>query len=138
MAEFGIVTQLHGEYADVEIERSEACQHCNACLPSLTGKKMVLYARNAVNANPGDKVTVSITQNGFLSAISLLYVIPAGAFLVLLLISYLLHLSEWLCLGIAVAGVAVAYLLLHKYEKKLNRERYTPTIDKILEDITVQ
>ncbi len=138
MAEFGIVTQLQGDYANVEIERSEACQHCNACLPSLTGKKMVLYAKNAAGAKPGDKVTISITQNGFLSAISLLYVIPAGVFMILLLACYLLHLSEWLCLGIAVAGVAVAYLLLHKFEKKLNRERYTPTIDKILEESAVQ
>ncbi|MBQ6240171.1 MAG: SoxR reducing system RseC family protein [Firmicutes bacterium] len=134
MAEFGIVTQLQGEFANVEIERSEACQHCNACLPSLTGQKMVLYARNAANAKPGDKVTISLTQNGFLSAISLLYVIPAAVFLVLLLVSYLLNLSEWLCLGIAIAGVAVAYVLLHKYEKKLNKERYTPVIDKILEE----
>ena len=98
MAEFGIVTQLQGEFANVEIERS------------------------------------SLTQNGFLSAISLLYVIPAAVFLVLLLVSYLLNLSEWLCLGIAIAGVAVAYVLLHKYEKKLNKERYTPVIDKILEE----
>ena len=132
MAEFGIVTRIDGDFADVEIERNEACKHCNACLPSLTGKKMVLHAQNKVNAPLGSAVTVNLTQNGFLSAVALMYVVPVIAFMVVMLVLYYAVGIEWLALLGGLAAVALTYLILHRNEKKLNRDRYTPVVDHIL------
>ena len=51
MAEFGVVSRVIGNYVEVELTRSEACKHCNACVPSLTDKTMILRADNA-----GDRI----------------------------------------------------------------------------------
>lgn len=132
MAEFGIVKNIIDDYVELELQRSEACKHCNACLPSLTGKTMILRAQNKCGAEIGDMVRVSVEQNGFLSAVALLYVIPAAVFILLVALFSLFSLNEWLVLGIAVIGVAISYLIIHRIAPKLNQQRYTPIAEEIL------
>lgn len=132
MAEFGIVTKKEDDYIELEIQRSEACKHCNACLPSLTGKSMILRAKNECGANVGDTVRIGLQQNGFLSAVCLLYVIPALVFIALILLLSLLKLNEWIILGASLLGVAAAYLLIHHFAPKLNQKRYVPVAEEIL------
>ena len=132
MAEWGMVQQIKGDFAEVAIERSEACKHCNACIPSWTDQKMLLTARNQCGAQVGDAVTINLAQSGFLSAVLLMYVIPALVFVLLLVITQFSGLTEWLSILIALAGVAVSFLLLHHFEPRLNKPKYTPVIDHIL------
>ena len=69
MSESGIVTRIDGKYVEIELIRSEACKHCNACLPSLTDKTMILRAENACQAKVGNRVRIRVQQNGFLTAV---------------------------------------------------------------------
>ena len=132
MAEFGIVKNIIGNYVELELQRSEACKHCNACLPSLTGKSMILRAQNKCGAIPGDLVRVSVEQSGFLSAVALLYVIPAAVFILLVALLSLFALNEWLILGIAIVGVGISWLIIHFLAPKLNQQRYMPIAEEIL------
>ncbi len=132
MAEFGVVSRVIGNYVEVELTRSEACKHCNACVPSLTDKTMILRAENACHAKEGDRVRIEVQQNGFLAAVCLLYVVPAIVFFLLIVLFSLLHWNEWLVLGCALAGVAVTYLLLHRFVPKLNQKRFSPVAEEIL------
>ena len=132
MAEFGIVKNIIGHYVELELQRSEACKHCNACLPSLTGKSMILRAQNKCGAIPGDLVRVSVEQSGFLSAVALLYVIPAAVFILLVALLSLFALNEWLILGIAIVGVGISWLIIHFLAPKLNQQRYMPIAEEIL------
>lgn len=132
MAESGIVTRIDGKFVEIELIRSEACKHCNACLPSLTDKTMILRAENACQAKVGDRVRISVQQNGFLAAVCLLYVIPAIVFVLLIVLLSLLGWNEWAVFGCAVIGVAVAYLILHRLTPKLNQKRFSPVAEEII------
>lgn len=134
MAEMGIVTKTEGNYVELKLQRSEACRHCNACLPSLTGKSMRIRALNACGAKVGDKVRLNVQQNGFLSAVCLLYVLPAVIFVAMILLLSLTALNEWIVLVLALAAVAVVYLLVHHFVPRLNQKRYTPVAEAILPD----
>ena len=136
MAELGIVTKTDGSYVELELQRSEACKHCNACLPSLTGKSMHIRAVNACGAKVGDRVLLNVQQNGFLSAVCLLYVLPAVVFVALILLLSLTSLNEWIVLILALVSVAVTYLLIHHFAPRLNQKRYTPVAEAILPDET--
>ena len=133
MAEFGLVKKTDGDYAVLELTRSEACKHCNACLPTLTGKAMTLRAQNACKAKAGDYVSVEVQQDGFLSAVFYLYVIPALVFIALIVFLSFLKLNEWMVLGLSLMGLVIVYLLLHHFIPHLNLKRYIPVATAILD-----
>ena len=93
---------------------------------------MILRAGNACQAKVGDRVRISVQQNGFLAAVCLLYVIPAIVFVLLIVLLSLLGWNEWAVLGCAVIGVSVAYLILHRLTPKLNQKRFSPVAEEII------
>lgn len=133
MAEYGIVKKCKGEFLEIALNRSEACKHCNACLPSLTDKTMILTARNDCNAKEGDYVSVAVEQSGFLSAILLLYFIPALAFIAGILIFTQFISNEWISLGLSLILVGITWLIVHRIAPKLKQERYLPVAVKVLD-----
>jgi len=133
MAEYGTVQKVDGDYVELALTRSEACKHCNACLPSLTDKTMILRAKNECGARTGQFVRVRVTQQGFLSAVVLLYAIPAVLFILSVVIFSALNLNDWFVLGISAVVVAVAWLIIHFISKKLNMNLYMPVAEEIIQ-----
>lgn len=133
MAEYGIVKKTSGNTADVALTRSEACKHCNACIPSLTDKTMILKAQNDAGAKEGDYVSVSVSQSGFLSAVFILYGIPCLFFLTVVCVLAILGVTDWICVLSGAVGLALSYLLIKRFQKRLNMALYLPHIDRVLD-----
>jgi sigma-E factor negative regulatory protein RseC len=87
--EEGIVIKLDNKTAMVRTTRKTACESCgerHSCASIGSGQEMELEADNPVNAQVGDRVTVSLPAGKLITASFLLYVFPiilmiAGALL---------------------------------------------------------
>jgi sigma-E factor negative regulatory protein RseC len=82
--ERAIVLQVQNDKALVQTQRRSACQSCqleNSCGQGLITKmsserSMQLWLNNALNAQVGQTVTISIPDEGLLKASILMFVIP--------------------------------------------------------------
>lgn len=82
--ERAIVLQVQSDQALIQTQRRSACQSCqleNSCGQGLISKmsserSMQLWLNNALNAQVGQTVTISIPDEGLLKASILMFVIP--------------------------------------------------------------
>jgi sigma-E factor negative regulatory protein RseC len=78
------VIACDGELAQVQAERRSTCSGCSArsgcgssVLDSVFGRKAVLMvARNPLQARPGERVIVGVTEKGLVQASLILYALP--------------------------------------------------------------
>jgi len=75
MIEEGVVISTSDDLAVVELERGEFCKGCNACATFGDGR-MCLEAKNALDAQIGDKVRVEVASKHVLSGAMLIFVLP--------------------------------------------------------------
>ena len=134
MAEKGQVTQIKpNNKVVIKMLRTEACAKCRAC-SMFSAKEMVLEASNECYANVGDWVELELQNDGFLSAVMIMYGFPCACLLVGICIGYFL-------LGKLIPGMnaevisficgLIALLISHIVIKKNNHrwennKKYTP------------
>lgn len=75
MEEEGIVVEVKGGIAKVEIVRSRVCGGCHACTIGARGR-MVTEAENLVGAKKGERVKVEIPTPLLLKAVFMVYLLP--------------------------------------------------------------
>lgn len=80
MKETGIVHAVRGSDVLVKLKRHAACLGCRACSMSSNGD-MVIKATASNRVAVGDEVTIEIDSISIIKAITLLYLLPAIAFL---------------------------------------------------------
>lgn len=70
------------EYAEIAVPRKSACGHdCEDCAGcGVAGYAVHAVARNAINAQPGDKVVVESSTRKVMNIVALVYVVPFIAF----------------------------------------------------------
>ena len=101
MAEKGQVTQVKtNNKVVVKMLRTEACAKCRACM-TFSSKEMILEASNECGASTGDWVELELQQDGFLTAVLIMYGFP--------------------CLGL-LAGIVAGYFGLSRVIPGFNRE----------------
>ncbi|RJX33877.1 MAG: hypothetical protein C4525_08395 [Desulfarculus sp.] len=84
MQEEGRVVQTLGGLAQVETIQQEACKSCGArgaCHTLGGDKKRIISALNQAQAQPGDRVLLSMPRKGVLGASFLVYMLPVIALL---------------------------------------------------------
>ena len=82
--ENALLVSVHGDLAEVEIQRSAACGECsakNGCgstvFSSLFGKRRTrIQVLNRIQARPGEKVVIGLHEAPFLRAAFALYAAP--------------------------------------------------------------
>lgn len=133
MAEKGQVTELKENLAVVRMTRTEACAKCRACIAGMKEQDMFIEAENLCEASPNDWVEVELADNGFLSAVMIMYGIPFAALMAGILIGYFaLPLALPFVnrdLGSCLLGViftAVSYLWIRSKEDKWRSKKYRP------------
>lgn len=139
MSEKGIVIDIIGEDALVEMTRSEACSKCRACITSLndSNSKMMLQANNSEGAKKGDTVNIEVSIDGFFSAVMIMYSIPLAGLIIGLAIGYLVggniaFLEPYkeitaFCVGVVI--MLISFLLIRKNEhKREGKLKYKPRI----------
>ncbi|MEW5914116.1 MAG: SoxR reducing system RseC family protein [Thermodesulfobacteriota bacterium] len=84
MQEEGLVVQTMGGLAQVQTIQQEACKSCGArgaCHTLGGDKKRIVAALNQAQAQAGDRVLLSMSRKGVLSASFLVYILPVVALL---------------------------------------------------------
>lgn len=112
---------LDSGYAEISVPRKSACGHdCEECAGcGMTGAAIKARARNAVDAQPGDKVVVESSTKKLFGVIALVYLLPVIFFL----LGYFLTdgLPEKLRYVIAIAAAAVSFLPSILYDRYARR-----------------
>ena len=88
MKEKGVVVEIKGAIAKIEIKPSEACKNCPSggmCRPA--GKTMLMDAVNSAKAKVGDEVWVETSAKQSMIAVFFLFVFPLLLGLIAILIT---------------------------------------------------
>ena len=129
MAEYvhheGVVLRVDGNRAQIEIVQTSACQACKArhmCLSSESKAKLI----DAIMEEPvraGEQVEVSVRERLAWRAVLVAYVLP---FLVVVgaitAVSLCTNWDDAAAGGIAIASVALYYLVLSLFRNRLQRQ----------------
>jgi len=140
--EEGIVTEIREDYAYVEVQRSAACEGCDArcSISDSGGQRMQVRALNEAGAYPDDRVKLAISERSFLRGSFLIYILPV---LFLVIGAVLGERYGQAVLGLAdaqaaAALVAVAFLALGLVVVAIGsmrlsrREEYIPRVVEVL------
>lgn len=127
MTNKGVVTEVNGEMLTVVFERNEACGDCHACMHGSSNcKKHTIKIKG--KADVGDEIVVEMDESHVMAASAVAYMIPFAGFMIGILVSYVLKLSEPLMALMAVAGTAVAYLVMHLLDPHFSKGRWEQKI----------
>ena len=123
MTDKGVVKAVNGEMLTVVFERHEACGDCHACMrgSSDCSKHTVTIPGKA---QVGDVVVVEMDDSHVMAASALAYMIPFAGFMLGLLAGYAAHVSEPVMALCAVAGTAVAYVIMRVLDPHLSKGRW--------------
>ena len=126
----GVVTAVGDGVATVRFVRNKMCAHCGACI-SVGEKELEMTVPNALDAEVGDLVDVSLPPHRVVQASLLAYVVPLVALLVGVWLGSLV--SDLFALLFGVLGCGVAYLILRMLEKKRKlHAAFQPRMTRIL------
>ena len=123
MTNKGVVKAVNGDMLTVVFERHEACGDCHACMrgSSDCSKHTVTIPGKA---QVGDVVVVEMDDSHVMAASATAYMIPFAGFMIGILGSYALGLSEPVMALCAVAGTAVAYGIMRVLDPHLSKGRW--------------
>lgn len=132
----GIVKGTHDGFVDVQIVISSACSGCHAksvCMPS-DQKQEVVAAKSLYGESfeIGEKVQLILKNASGTKAVVIAYVIPFVILIAALVGGFLLTHNELLAVIISIAFVAIYYLCLTRYNKRLEQD-FTFFVKKIFE-----
>ena len=123
MTSKGIVRAVNGDTLTVEFERREACGDCHACMHGSTScAKHTITLKG--KADVGDEIVVEMDESHVMAASAVAYLIPFAGFMIGLFGAYALKLSEPLMALCAVAGTALAYMVMRVLDPILTKGRW--------------
>ena len=123
MTNKGIVKEVNGDMLTVVFERHEACGDCHAChMGSTDCAKHTITIKG--KADVGDEIVVEMDESHVMAASATAYMIPFAGFMIGLVGSYALGMSEPVMALCAVAGTALAYLFMRALDPILSKGRW--------------
>lgn len=132
MQEEGLIVEVRGELAKVEIQRSSACGHCHACQMGTNGM-MIAEVQNPVNAKVGEKVKIETPSGAVLKATFMVYIFPLTGLAVGYIIGKAITHSELIGIGLGIGMIVFSFFLLHWYDKKIARsKKLVPKITEVV------
>lgn len=122
----GRVVSIDKYVTEVEIIQTSACASCHArslCGYSDSKTKTVPVPTNAfAMLNVGDEVELCMKRSMGMKAVWIAYVIPLLVLILAVLVSSACHLQELYTGLCAIAAVAVYYLVILCFRKRLNND----------------
>ena len=127
MTNKGIVKEVNGEMITVVFERHEACGDCHAWhMGSTNCAKHTITIKG--KADVGDEIVVEMDESHVIAASAVAYMIPFAGFLIGIGSGYALGFSEPVMALCAVAGTAVAYLVMRMLDPIFSKGRWEQKI----------
>lgn len=130
----GKVVQLNGVNVSVMIESQSACAACHAkgmCTLSDKEDKIIdikVSTDRAANLSVGDEVMVAVSQQRGMQAVLLAYILPAIV-VVVSLVAWLKVVPEPWAIVLALAVLALYYMLLYLFRNKLDSKFVMSIVD---------
>lgn len=119
MTQDAVVTKVFKNgMAEVAVTRGTACgSNCGNCESCVFQSELKAFAKNTVNAKPGEKVIIESLSSRIFGATFLVYIVP----IIMLIIGYLvaasLSLSEGMSILLSFAFFALAVALVVVYQR---------------------
>lgn len=138
MRQIGIVREVCGEYAKVEVSRSSACEgchanadgSCSACV-SFGEKTTSAKAENTVDAKVGDRVVLETASNTIILYAAAVFLFPLLLGVVGYLVGGILPYTATPYIG-AVVGFMLAFVIVWATLNKRAARRFDVRITRIL------
>ncbi len=140
MIEYGKVIALKEDKVVILIKRHAACGDCGACHVSKEQMEMRLLAENTLGASVGDDVELNIETVDFLSAVSIMYLVPLIALVVGVFAGYYssiwsgltIMLSQGIGAALGIVLMGASFFLIKLNEDSIKRmKKYRPVIISI-------
>ena len=141
MKQVGIITQLDGDMAEVEVQRHTACKKCGGCKLGSENSNRI-KVKNRVNAEQGQRVYIDMADIGVLKAAAIMYMIPLAALIIGFMFSYYgaqhfgyVDTRELWGLGFGLAFLVGSFIIIRKFEPKFGLNTlYGPQILRVLDE----
>ena len=131
MEEEAKVVAVKGKAAHLEIEKSGACDNCNACLRG-NGGEMRIIAENSLGAREGDLVRIEINPKIVLKGSFFVYLMPIIGLILGALMAGKITDSEGIELLGGISGFILSSILIYYYLRRgESKEHFAARIIKI-------
>jgi len=138
--EKGLVTSITGDgWAQVEIDRNDACSHCGSCRVSFgSNSEMTIKALNRAGAGVGDLVSMHLSSGTIVKGAAILYLIPMAGLMSGALtgvgLSERLPISETGAVTLlSLAGLILGFIITTFISRWMSaRRRLSPIITRII------
>ena len=118
-----VIRTLPNQMAEVLVKRPTACGgSCGSCESCIYQSELRAFARNLINAAPGQKVTTSTESGSVYSAALLVYIVPLLFCVLGFAAAKLLGASEGLSILVSFLCLIPAALLLIRSQKRKTTE----------------
>lgn len=136
MVEKGIIHSIDKKNrAEVRFPRKTACENCRMCLKPKDEMYVKVLIQNVLNAKVGDEVEVTMGNQIVLAASFIVYIIPALAVAVGLLLTR--SLNEFVSLAIAIGALVLGFTAVALIDRTLKKnKKYIPQMTKIVAEDT--
>lgn len=128
----GVVLNIEGEFARVNVQAHSSCDSCGACESS----KMVILAYNTLNATPGQQVRFVMQEGNMMRIAFILFVLPLLAIFTGVFLGYLagkhLHWNHAVSSVIACSvlfGLSILNIVLYDRKYKLKPGNFAQIIE---------
>lgn len=124
MTQDAVVTKVfHNGMAEVAVTRGTACgSNCGNCESCVFQNELKAFAKNTINARPGEKVVIESLSSRIFGAAFLLYIVPFIVFFIGYAIAAHFALSEGLCILVSCAFFLAAVALVIVYQR-INKKK---------------
>ncbi len=119
MTQDAVVTKVFKNgMAEVAVTRGTACgSNCGNCESCVFQSELKAFAKNTVNAKPGEKVIIESLSSRIFGATFIVYIVPITMLIIGYLVAAALSMSEGMSILMAFAFFAVAVLLVVIYQR---------------------
>lgn len=119
MTQDAVVTKVFKNgMAEVAVTRGTACgSNCGNCESCVFQSELKAFAKNTVNAKPGEKVIIESLSSRIFGATFLVYIVPIIMLIVGYLVAASLSLSEGMSILLSFAFFALAVALVVIYQR---------------------
>ena len=139
LTESALVIRRDGNWVELELQRSSACDHCElnqGCGTGALGRLLGRRSRPLVietdkDCEPGDRVLLELPESALVRASLLLYGLPLFGLVFGGLLAALLGLAEWLVVGIALLGLFAGIKFAARTTRRLEQGGKAPYIRDI-------
>ena len=123
MQELATVVSTENSKAVVSVSKKDECSKCGMCLFPPSARSVEFNAENSVGAKVGDTVLIDVKDEGKLTALILVFLVPILLILVSSLIAEFVIKSEMWMLYLSLISLVGWFCILPQIDKILKKKR---------------